>query len=129
MNVIPKKELKRIIKRFFEDHERGISIKLFAEVAGVDFYHLRDVFLYEKHPLTEYVQVRVSRAFHEWKAGRIRVMENPDRTRFTEYRREERPRLKRAYGLTAGPDGIRLKIGIKNRADYSDLTLEEQLRR
>jgi hypothetical protein len=126
--VLSKTELKRIIRRFFEDKERGISIPLFAELAGVSQHHLRQVFLTETEPLTEYVQRRVSKAYQEWRAGNVRVMKNRDNTRFVEYRKTPEPPIFRSTGLKVTPDGIKLRVGLVNRHDYSELDLDEALR-
>jgi len=66
---LPKTELKRQIKRFLLDKDRGISIPLFADLCGLSTAHIRDVFLEECEPLTEMVQMRVNKAYREWKAG------------------------------------------------------------
>ena len=44
--TIPKRELLRVIKRFVKDQNRGISVKLFAELCGVDKDHLLDAVSY-----------------------------------------------------------------------------------
>ena len=62
LEIHPRSELRRIIKRFLKDKERGISIPLFADLAGLSVVHIRDVFINESEPMTEYVQRRVSKA-------------------------------------------------------------------
>jgi len=64
---LPKSELKRQIKKFLEDLDRGISIKSFAELCGISAQHLKDVFKYETEPLTENVQIRVNKGYDAWK--------------------------------------------------------------
>jgi len=68
--VIPKRELLTIIKRFIKDKNRGISVKLFAELCGINKEHLLDVFFYRIHPLTEYIQIRVSKGYKVMGKGR-----------------------------------------------------------
>ena len=127
--VIPKKQLKEEIKRFLQDKDRGISILLFSELCGVSIRNLVHVFIHEKGPLTEYMQIRVSKGFKHWQEGRVAVMQNRDNTRFVQYRKEAKPRLTKTTGLQVVDGQIKLKIGIANRADYSKPTLDEQLRR
>jgi len=127
-SVIPKMELKRIMKRFMQDKDRGISIPLFADLAGVSIAHIRDVFLDESEPLTEYMQRRVSKAYIEWKNGEIAVMQNRDNTRFVQYRKEAKPDMTKTTGLHLVNGEIKIKVGITNRSDYSVLTLDEQLK-
>jgi len=76
-NVLPKKELLRVIKRFIKDKNRGISVKLFAELCGVDKEHLLDVFFYRIHPLTEYMQIRVSKGYQRMAKRRSRSHAKP----------------------------------------------------
>lgn len=126
--ILTKVELKRIIKRFFADQDRGISIKLFCELCGVNQQHMFEVFLHESAPLTEYIQRRVSKGYQEWRAGNVRVMKNRDNTRFVEYRKTPQPPIFRSTGLKVTSEGIKLRVGMVNRHDYSELDLDEALR-
>mgnify|MGYP006982874318 CR=1 FL=1 len=127
-STIPKTELKRIIKRMMDDPDRGISLQLFSELAGINKSTLVDVFINQTLPLSEYVQRRVSKAYIAWKNGQVAVMQNRDRTRFVEYRRQPKPPMARSMGLQVVNGEIKLNVGIRNINDYSDPTLEEQLR-
>ena len=127
--VIPRQDLKRTIKRFLSDKNRGISIPLFAELCGVSVAILRLVFIKEEEPITEYVQRRVSKGYQSWLRGEVAVMMNRDQTRFVQYRKEPKPRVARSIGLEVQNGQIKLKIGLKNKADYSNLDIDEQLRR
>ena len=126
---LTKRELMRQIRRFLKDQKRGISTKLFAELCGIDRAHLLDVFIYRVHPLTEYIQRRVSKGYQSWLRGDVAVMMNRDQTRFVQYRKESKPRMARSMGLAVENGQIKLKIGVKNKADYSNPDLDEQLRR
>ena len=88
---LPKTELKRQIKRFLLDKDRGISIPLFADLCGLSTAHIRDVFLEECEPLTEMVQMRVNKAYREWKQGNVRVMKRRDNTRYVIEKRRTTP--------------------------------------
>jgi hypothetical protein len=126
---IPKAELRKIMKRFLRDSQRGISIELFAQLAGLSASIIKSVFVYEIEPLTEYVQRRVSKAYTEWKNGEVSIMQNRDQTRFVQYRKDAKPVLEKKNSLQLVNGQIKLKIGIENRYDYSKLTLDEQLKR
>lgn len=128
-HTIPKAELKTIMRRFLSDHERGISIPLFCELSGVSIAHLRDVFLNDKEPLTEYVQRRVSKAYNEWKNGEVAIMQNRDTSKFVQYRKEAKPVLQRTNKLEVINGEIKIKLGISKKYDYSGSTLDEQLGR
>jgi hypothetical protein len=126
---IIKRELHRIIKRFLLDKKRGISIPLFAEVCGISPTLMKDIFIYDREPITERTQWRVSKGYRAWLNGEIRIMQNRDKTKFTEYRREPTPRLARSTGLQVVNGEIKIKVGIVNKADYSGYSLDEQLNR
>lgn len=126
--VISRIELLRIIRKFLEDKNRGISQELFAELAGMSKEHLLDVFIRGVYPLSERVQRRVSRAYEHFRDGEVAIMQNKDRTKFLEYRRQPKPRMTRSMGLEVQNGAIKLRIGVKNRVDYEERDIDEQLR-
>lgn len=126
--VISRIELFRIIRKFLEDKNRGISQELFAELAGMSKEHLLDVFIRGVYPLSERVQRRVSRAYEHFRDGEVAIMQNKDRTKFLEYRRQPKPRMTRSMGLEVKNGAIKLRIGVKNRVDYEERDIDEQLR-
>ena len=126
---LPKRELKTIIKRFLKDKDRGISVQLFADLAGISKGHLMDVFFYESEPLTEMVQRRVSKAYEEWRDGEVAIMQNRDNTRFVQYRKEAKPVLEKTTALQFVNGGIKIRMGITNKYDYDVNDLDEQLKR
>jgi hypothetical protein len=128
MKALTKQELFRQMKRFVKDQNRGISIALFCELAGISKQEFYNVFVYRSYPQTENVQLRVSKAYQQWKEGNVRVMKRRDNTRFVEYRRESQPAIMPGMGLKVTPDGIKIKVGMVNRHDYSEIDLEEALR-
>lgn len=128
MPGLSKAELKRQVKRFCENKERGISLALFADLCGVSKHHFFQVFLHEAEPLTENLQRRVNKAFEAVKNGEVRVMQRKDKTRFIEYRREPKPVFLPKMGLKMTSEGLKVSVGMVNRHDYSQPDLDEQLR-
>ena len=51
--ILPKAELKRQMKRYHEDPKKAISVSFLSELFGISAQHIRDVFFYDKEPLTE----------------------------------------------------------------------------
>jgi hypothetical protein len=125
--VLPKAELKVLVKRLLLDKKKTITTRLFAELCGLSRYHLHETFVLETRPISEVVQRRVSRAYCLWRDGKVRVMVHYGR-KYLEFRKEPKQIAVRGYGLQATSDGIKLKIGIKNRLDYSDYRLDETLK-
>ena len=128
MTPLSKVDLKRQIKKFLQDPGRGISVALFAELAGVSKTILMDVFYYEKEPLSEMVQRRVNKAYMQWKAGNVKVMQRPNNSRYVDYRKESQPVYVQGLGLKVTSDGIKVRVGMVNRHDYSEIDLNEALR-
>jgi hypothetical protein len=128
MRALPKAELKRQMKRFIADKDRGISISLFCELAGVSTIQFLGVFEYETRPLTEYIQRRVNKAYMQWKAGAVKIMKRIDNTRYVDYRKVAQPPIIHGMGLKVTSDGIKLRVGMVNRHDYSESDLNEALR-
>jgi len=129
MPTLPKALLRKAMKRFLQDKDRGISVELFAQLAGLSKSHIKDVFVYETEPLTEYVQRRVSKAYNEWTSGEVAIMQNQDNTRFVQYRKESKPVMQKKTTLQMVDGKIGLKIGIAPKYDYLTATLDEQLER
>ena len=128
MVPLSKVELSKHIRRFYDDKERGISIALFCELAGISPKHFHDVFIYNKEPLTENIQRRVSKAYQQWKAGNVKIMKRRDNTRYVDYRKESKPVFMPKMGLQVTSEGIKIKVGMANRHDYSEISLDEALR-
>ena len=128
MTMLSKVELKRQIKRFLQDPDRGISIPMFCELAGVSKTQMLDVFVYGTENLSEYVQTRVNKAYRHWKSGRVRVMKRGNNTRYVDFRREEKPPIYPKTRLQMTSEGIKLRVGMVNRHDYSEPDLKEQMR-
>lgn len=127
--ALSKHELKRVIHQFLKDPNRGISIRLFAELAGMSQGHLQDVFLYQTEPVSETVQRRVDKAYKAYVNGEVSVMQNKDGSRYIEYRKVARPLMKKSLGLQVTGDGIKINLGVKPKFNYGQYNLDEQLKR
>ena len=128
-SVIPKKELKEIMKRFNADKDRGIGMKMFCDVAGISTASFKSIFVDEEQELSEYIQRRVSKAYKSWMNGEIAVMMNRNQTRFAQYRKEPKPRMVRDTRIAFENGQFKLNVGVRNSADYSITPLDEQMRR
>ena len=128
MTPLSKAELKRQIKRFLADKDRGISIPMFAQLAGISKATLLDVFDYETESMSETTQRRVNKAYMQWKAGAVKIMKRQDNTRYVDYRRVAEPAIMHGMGLKVTSEGIKLRVGMVNRHDYSEIDLNEALR-
>lgn len=129
MQVIPKAELLQLVKRFLADPNRAMSIDLFAELSGLSKNTIVNVFQNETHPMTEITQRRVSKAYKSVVNGEVIVMQNKDKTRFIQYRKEPQLRLVKSNRISLVNGNLKVQLGVVNRNDYSRQNLDEQLRR
>jgi len=126
MNVMPMEELKRQLLMFHADSKRGISWDHFCELAGVSPKYALAVVRGE-HSMTEYMQRRLDKALREWREGKVVVMIKRNGERYFQYRREAKPIARRNFGLIVEGGQIKLKVGLRQRGDYSARTLDELL--
>lgn len=128
MQPLSRYELKRQVKKLLLDKDRGISVALFAELCGIGINTLWNVFVLEKAPLSEMVQIRVNKGYAAWKSGLVKIMRKPNGTRYVDFRREANPPLLPSMGLQRTAEGIKLRVGPVNRHDYSQPDLDEPTR-
>lgn len=126
--VLTKRDLYNRMDRLLADPHRPISIKLLSDLAGLSDFTIKMVFQSKKIPMSETTQIRMSKALLRLQNGEIEIIENRDRTREVRYVKNPRLRIKRSYGLTVVDGEIKLKIGLKNRTDYSEPTFEELMK-
>lgn len=123
--AMPKAELLKTIKKMMQDGDRGISIRNFAELAGLSERYLWDVFVYETAPMTEITQRRVTNAYNAWKNGYVAIMREKDNRIYPDYRREARPRAYKGMKIDLKNGQIGIKVGVFNRCNYDEMTLED----
>jgi hypothetical protein len=108
------------IKLFFKDKDRGISIELFGELAGLSKLHMEEVFVRETRPLTEYTQKRVNRAYAIWKTGRVKIMRKYSGHRYVDFRKEPVVPMVSQLKIDLTNGAAKIKLGAVNRHDYSN---------
>lgn len=127
MSVYSKSELVQRLRRFLADPNRGISRLLFAEMAGVSDQYLKKNVEMGEGDISQEYQIRLSRALQSWERGEIAVMRGRNGNKFAQYRPEPKPRLVRHWGLKVTPDGLKMDLRVRNKADYGEMTLLEQM--
>jgi AraC-like DNA-binding protein len=126
--VLTKRDLYNRMDRLLADPVRPISIKLLADLAGLSDFTIKMVFQLKKMPMSETTQIRMSKALLRLQNGEIEIVQHRDLTREVRYVKNPRPRIRRSYGLTVVDGEIKLKIGLRNRSDYSKPTFEELMK-
>ena len=128
-DVLSKAELYRRMERFAADDNRVISWKFLGELAGLNPLHLRNVFVNKTDPLTELVQMRVSKALQRISDGDVTVVRWRDGSRELRFNSQPKPRMMRGGKLVMRDGKVQLDMRLQNRGDYSAQTLQEQMGR
>jgi AraC-like DNA-binding protein len=129
IDVLNKAEIYRRMERYLEEEDRIVSVKFLAELAGLSERLIFGIFVGGTHTMSEETQVRMSRALERLERGDVTVMRNRNRTKYLQYNNTPKPRIVRGYGLQLDGGKISLKIGLKNKANFSNLTFKEQMER
>jgi hypothetical protein len=126
MKIMPKAEIYRRMDRFWKDQDKTLSIAMFAELCGLSETLLKRVFYVKDLDMSEHTQICVSRALDRMTRGDVMMVYDRDRRRKLFFKQTPQPRLAKSMSLTVEGGQIGLKIGVKNKADYSMPSFEEQ---
>lgn len=126
MKVMTKAEIYRQMDRFWKDTDKTLSIRMFAELSGLSQSLLTRVFYVKDMDMSEHTQIAVSRALERMTRGDVVMVYDKGNKRRLIYRQEPKPRLAKSIGLTVDGGKIGLKVGIKNKSDYSRPGFDEQ---
>jgi hypothetical protein len=126
MKVMTKAEIYRQMDRFWKDTDKTLSIRMFAELSGLSQSLLTRVFYVKDMDMTEHTQIAVSRALERMTRGDVVMVYDKGNKRRLIYRQEPKPRLAKSMNLTVDGGKIALKVGIKNKSDYSKPGFDEQ---
>jgi hypothetical protein len=129
MKIMPKAEIYRQMERFWKDPDKTLSIKMFAEFCGLSESLLKRVFYVKDLDMTEHTQIAVSRALERMTRGDVMMIYDKGNKRRLLYRQEPKPRLAKSMSLVADGGQIGLKVGIKNKSDYSRPDFAEQMKK
>jgi len=126
MKVMTKVEIYRQMERFWKDPDKTLSIKMFAELCGLSETLLKRVFYVKDMDMSEHTQISVSRALERMTRGDVVMVYDRKKRRSLFYRQQPKPRLAKSVGLTVNDGKIGLKVGMKNKSDYSKPGFDEQ---
>lgn len=126
MKIMSKAEIYRQMDRFWKDTDKTLSIRMFAELSGLSQSLLIRVFYVKDTDMSEHTQIAVSRALERMTRGDVIMVYDKGNKRRLIYRQEPKPRLAKSMSLTNDGGKIALKVGIKNKSDYSKPGFSEQ---
>ena len=122
-----KAELFARMERYANDEKKVLSWYYLSELCGYSEKYLRDIFVDKSKPLTEPVQMRVSKALERMSNGDVTVVYWKDKTRELRYNTQPKPRLIKGGKIVMKNGKVQLEMGPINRGDYSMPTLQETL--
>jgi len=126
IKIMTKAEIYRQMERFWKDPDKTLSIPMFAELSGLSETLLKRVFYVKDMDMSEHTQIAVSRALERMTRGDVVMVYDRKKRRSLFYRQQPKPRLAKSVGLTVNDGKIGLKVGIKNKSDYSKPGFDEQ---
>lgn len=129
MKIMPKAEIYRQMDRFWKDTDKTLSIRMFAELCGLSETLLKRVFYVKDMDMSEHTQISVSRALERMTRGDVMMVYDKSNRRSLFYRQNPQPRLAKSMRLTVDGGQIGLKVGVKNKSDYSQPGFDEQMRK
>lgn len=126
-DVLSKAELYRRMDRFQADSNSPISWRFLAELVGMNENYLRQIFIDRAYPISEQVQIRVSKSLKQIERGDITIMRDKSNRRFMKFNNTPQPRAARGLQIKMIDGKLAVKAGIINKNDYSQRTLKEDL--
>lgn len=126
-DVLSKAELFRRMDRFQADSYSPISWRFLGELTGYNPAYLKTIFVTRENTLTENVQIRVSKALKQIENGDVTIMRDKTNKRFMKFNNKPEPRLAKSYKIKLIDGKLGLKIGIINKSDYSQPSLQEEM--
>jgi len=127
MEIKSKAEIYRQMDRFWKDTDKTLSIAMFAELCGLSETLLKRVFYVKDLAMSEHTQICVSRALDRMTRGDVMMVFDRDRKRKLFHKPVPQPRMAKGMSLTVDGGRIGLKIGLKNKSDYSQPDFTEQM--
>lgn len=111
------------------NRRRGFTMKQFAEFALINYRHMEAVTKYRIDTFTELTQRKLSKALLSLERGEAGPRIDILGRKFVDYHQKPRPALRRTIGLSLGPDGIKMKVGIENKYDFGKPRLDDALKK
>jgi len=127
--VLSKEEIFRRIKIMRTNRKRGFSMRQFAQFAAIEYRHFESVIRDRKDTFTELTQRKLSKALMSLEKGEAGPRVDILGKKFIGYHSKPKPVLKRTVGLEIGESGFKLKVGLRNKYDFSTPRLDDAMKK
>lgn len=127
--VLSKAEIIRRLEIMRSKRSRGFTMKMFAAFACIGYRHMESVTRNGTNTFTELTQRKLSKALLALERGEAGPRIDILGKKFIDYHPKAKPVLRRSMGLEITPDGIKMKVGITNKYDFSQPRLDDSVKK
>ena len=127
--VLTKAEIIRRLDTMRSKRKRGFTMRMFAEFAAIGYRHMESITRDGSSAFTELTQRKLSKALLALENGEAGPRVDILGKKFIGYHPKAKPVLRRGIGLQVTPDGIKMKVGITNKYDFSKPRLDDSLKK
>jgi hypothetical protein len=127
--VLTKAEIFRRLESMRAKRSRGFTMKMFADFACMNYRHMDSVTRNKEDTFTELTQRKLSKALLALENGEAGPRVDILGKKFIGYHPKAKPVLKRGMGIEMTPSGIKMKVGITNKYDFSKPRLDDALKK
>ena len=127
--VLTKQDIIRRLEAMRSKRKRGFTMRMFASFAAIGYRHMESITRDGSSTFTELTQRKLSKALLALEKGEAGPRIDILGRKFIDYHQRAKPVLKRAMGIEMTPSGIRMKVGITNKYDFSKPRLDDALKK
>lgn len=127
--VLTKQEIIRRLNTMRSNRKRGFTMIMFANFACIGYRHMEAITRDGDSTFTELTQRKLSKAILALENGEAGPRVDILGRKFLDYHPKAKPVLRRSIGLEITPEGFKMKVGIKNKYDFSKPRLDDALKK
>lgn len=127
--VLTKAEITRRLEAMRSKRKRGFTMRMFADFAAIGYRHMESITRDGSSTFTELTQRKLSKALLALEKGEAGPRIDILGRKFIDYHPKAKPVLRRSMGLEITATGIKMKVGITNKYDFSQPRLDDSLKK
>ncbi len=127
--VLTKEEIFRRIATMRANRKRGFTMRQFADFAAIEYRHFESVIRDRRDTFTLLTQRKLSKALLSLEKGEAGPRIDILGRKFIGYHPKPKPPLRRSVTLEIDGSGFKLKVGLKNKYDFSKPRLDDAIKK
>lgn len=127
--VLTKAEIIRRLEIMRSKRKRGFTMRMLADFAAIGYRHMESITRDGSSTFTELTQRKLSKAILALENGEAGPRMDILGRKFIDYHPKAKPVLRRSMGLEITATGIKMKVGITNKYDFSQPRLDDSLKK